>query len=343
MTGGSHVLVYSEAFSMHTPPRGSNHLESPYRLSRAIRAIRRSGLLDSKWVKLRPRLGDLSVFKTVHSPEYLDDLKAEIDSALDSYFIDSDTYISAGTMAALQALAGSIVEAEKLLESTPVKSIIILSRPPSHHAGFSGPGLSAPSLGSCLVNATAALALNLASRGLNVVVVDFDLGHGNGTQEILRALSGSIPFIDIHQDYRKTFPWTGGPQDSGENTLNINLPENAGDDIFLTIVAGLESLLEELSPDVVVASAGFGLYDSDSHLTLTRLTEASFYRLGEVLSKYRTVAVMELGFSSGIENGLPAFMAGLSGISYRTSKATSSSSSVWSEFEELNRDSIDFV
>ena len=318
-------------------------MEEPRRVVRALKALEATGVAGG-WRRERPGQQSLRFFERVHDPLYIQGLLSELEVALDSYFVDSDTYISPGTQGALEALAGAAVLAVDLLVKGSAERVFILGRPPGHHAGVNGPGLGAPSLGGCLVNTAAAIAVELARHG-SVAVIDFDLAHGNGTEEILQALRPDGVFmVDVHQDYRKTFPWTGSPGEGAEaGVLNVNLPEGAGDDIMEAFIEGLEDLLDEASPDFVVASAGFGLYQGDSPLTLTRLTSRSFHRLGKALSRWRLVGVLELGFTRGLERGLPAFLAGLQGLGDPVGdEATESGEEAWRVFEELNREVADF-
>ncbi len=341
MSGG--VLVVSEWFHAHVPPRKSGHLEEPGRLRRALRALESFGVAGG-WRREKPGQQSIRYFERVHDPLYIQGLLSELEVALDSYFIDSDTYVSPGTQGALEALAGSALLSVELVSGGAAQRVFILGRPPGHHVGVNGPGLGAPSLGGCLVNTAAAVAVDLSRHG-SVAIVDFDLHHGNGSQEVLQALRpGNVFMIDVHQDYRKTFPWTGSPGEGAEaGVLNINLPEGAGDDVMEAVIEGVAGLLEEASPDYVVVSAGFGLYKGDSPLTLTRLTSRSFHGLGRLLSRWATVAVLELGFRDGLERGLPAFVAGLQGVEDPVGdEASSSGEDVWSEFEKLNKDVAEF-
>ncbi|BAN90285.1 deacetylase [Aeropyrum camini SY1 = JCM 12091] len=327
---------------MHIPPRGSGHLEEPRRLDRAVAAIKRSGLLG-RLEKVEPGFGSLRVFEEVHDPLYIRGLLSELEASLDSYFIDSDTYISPGTQAALEALASAVEEAsEHVVEGGKA---LVLGRPPGHHAGVAGPGLGAPSLGGSLVNAAAAIAYRLAKRGLKVLIVDFDANHGNGTQEILQALpmGERIFHLDIHQDWRKSFPWTGEPGVTGDGAaLNIVLPEGSGDDIMLALLEGLEPMIRDSAPDALVASMGFDGYTGDSPLTLTKLTANTYYSLGRLASGYPVAAVLETGFGRGLEQGLPAFVAGLLGLGNPAGEeATESSVEVWREFLELNKEVVE--
>ncbi len=336
------LVYYSNAFRLHYPPRDSGHLEAPIRLWRATKGVRDHGL-EGYLEFIDPGSRGLGVYKSIHDAMYLAELDSEIQAGMDSYFIDADTYISPGTGAALEALAASAVNAvEKVRQG--VGTIVILGRPPGHHAGVAGPGLGAPSLGGCLLNTAALVAYKLAEAGYRVAIVDFDLNHGNGTEEILQALKPErIVMIDIHQDWRETFPWIGEPGTHGDApVLNVNLPKGSGDDIGTAVMAGVRGLLESLNPDAIVVSAGFDGYMGDSPLTKVKLGSPTFHSAGKAVSKWPVVAVLETGFTAGLERGLPAFIAGLLGIPDPVGdRATTSSDHIWAEFEEINKDVIE--
>lgn len=320
-------------------------MESPERFDKLRRSLKPLAVRNG-WTLIEPEAARLKFYEAAHDPMYIAGLLSELEAALDSYFIDSDTYISPGTQAALEALSWSAHHALEAAEKGELQAAFIAGRPPGHHAGVSGPGLGAPSLGACLLNTAASLALKASSRGLKVVLVDFDLNHGNGSQEIVEAFGRENLFlIDVHQDWRTTFPWTGEPGvAAGGHALNIVVPGNSGDDIILSIVDGVEALVDELEPDLVIVSAGFDFYKGDSHLTLTRTTSRFFHRIGLLVSKYPSISVLETGFSAGLERGAPAYLAGLSGSSDPIGdRETRSSENVWREFEELNKNIVEFV
>ncbi|MCE4602046.1 MAG: histone deacetylase family protein [Desulfurococcales archaeon] len=324
-------LVWHMYFKMHEPPRGSGHPESPVRLELLSRGLKSYGLWGVV-ERVSPRLGDVGLFRRVHDSLYIDELVSELEIVLDTFFIDPDTYVSPGTMQAIQALAGAVLASLDLVDSG---SVFIAGRPPGHHAGVAGPGLGALTQGFCLVNTAALLADMLAGRG-RVAVLDFDVHHGNGTQEILLERP-SILHVDLHQDYRTIYPWTGDPGlRGGGNLVNINLPPGAGDDVYMDALGVVEEVLEEWGPEYLVVSAGFDAYRGDNSFAGLRLSSASFHRLGRLASRYRVVAVLEGGYGAGLERGAPAFIAGLLGRDDPVEdEATSSGGDVWSRWEAV--------
>ena len=337
------LLYYAHEFKLHVPPKGSGHIEAPRRLDEALAGLRETGVA-SLYRRSRPRPRGLDVFTDVHDPVYIKGLLSEVEVALDSYFIDNETYVGPGTQAALEALAGAAAEAVDAVSSAGGQAFV-LSRPPGHHAGVSGPGLGAPSLGACLVNAAALAAVRLARRGLRVVLLDFDLAHGNGSQEIVQTFNPQgLVMLDIHQDWRRTFPWTGEPGVAGEgNVVNVNLPEGSGDDVAEAVMEGVAGLIDDIAPDVVVVSAGFGAYRGDSPLTLLNVTSSTFHTAGSTLRRRPLVAFLEGGYGAGLRRGLPSFLAGLAGEPDPVAdEPTGSPPEVWEEFEKLNRDVVEY-
>ena len=301
-------LLYHQYFKMHQPPRGSNHPERPERLDTLRKALREYGL-DGMVERVTPKLGDLRVFEEVHSLAYVLDIIGDLESALDTFFLDPDTYISPGTEQALKALAGSVIEALDLVEED---SVFIAGRPPGHHAGRDGQAMGAITQGFCIFNTAALLAVRLSRKG-KTVVLDFDVHHGNGTQEILLD-HPAIVHVDLHQDYRTIYPWTGPPALRGKGNLyNINLPPGSGDDVYQEALEFAASIIEAAQPDYLVVSAGFDSYNNDNTFSNLRATSSTFHKLGELARRYKTVAVLEGGYGKGLERGLPAFIAGLAG------------------------------
>lgn len=273
-----------------------------------------------------------SVYGAIHSPEYIERILGEASSGSVS-FIDPDTYVSEGTLRALERLAGAVVEAMEYVERGETY-ILILGRPPGHHAGVRGAALGAATLGFCIFNTAAALAVG-ASRMGRVAVLDFDLHHGNGTQEIL--WDTSILHVDIHQDPRTIYPGTGYPWEKGlnGNLVNILLPPSAGDDIFMDAVGKGFERITEYDPDYLVVSAGFDAYYND--FGSMRVTEEGYKYLASRIKGLRVpvVAVLEGGYSSGLSRGLPAFAAGLAGAAAGYPH-TLSSDSLWEAYRGIN-------
>ena len=331
--------LYSPLVKLHIPPRGSGHAEEPGRVDRFLKVLRSfSGSFDI----IDPGPGRLEFFSKVHDNMYLEELKSECEAALDSYFIDSDTYLSPGTLHALEALAGygRFIVGELAGGGGP---IVAVSRPPGHNAGVAGPGLGAPSLAGSLVNLAAAVAASLAERGFRVLILDVGLSHGNGTQEIIQALGlEGVYMVDVHQDWRVTPPWTGEPGYTGDGrAVNINLPRGSGDDIFMAVADSIEELMRELKPDTTIASIGFDLYRKDTPFTYTNITEATYHRIGSIIARLKAAVILEGGYREGLEKGSKAMLKAMLNPEAKPSEPTRSSEKTWREFEELHKDLIE--
>lgn len=274
------------------------------------------------------------VYGTVHSQEYIREIYEAAYSSKTPIFIDPDTYVSRGTIKALNRLAGAITHAVDLALSG-VRYTFLLGRPPGHHAGRNGIALGAPTLGFCIFNTVAVIATLLARRG-KVAVLDFDLHHGNGTQEIL--WNTGILHVDIHQDPATIYPGTGFPWQRGRNgnLVNILLPPGAGDDIFMDAVNLPLERIAQYDPDYMVVSAGFDSYYND--FTRMRVTWNSYNYLASRIRSLGipVIASLEGGYSVGLSRGLPAFIKGFITPLESAGESTSSSKYLWSRYMELN-------
>lgn len=249
-------------------------------------------------------------------------------------FIDPDTYVSPGTPRALDRLAGAVEEAVIQLQMNE-GPVFILGRPPGHHAGRKGPALGAPTLGFCIFN-TSALVATLLSRQGRTAVLDFDLHHGNGTQEIL--WDASILHVDIHQDPSTIYPGTGYPWQRGahNNLVNILLPPGSGDDIFMDAVSKAFERIRGYDPEYLVVSAGFDAFLGD--FAYMRITEAGYGYIAEMLKSLEAgiVVVLEGGYTQGLSRGLPSFTVALLQGEHRPGPHTISEESLWYTYRRIN-------
>jgi acetoin utilization deacetylase AcuC-like enzyme len=306
------VLIYSENFKKHDP-RPFPHPENPERLNRMLEGLKKYSILRNL-KPLNPPLEDPRIFLEVHSKEYLDyilTVRKRVE------WIDPDTYVSPGTLDALKALSGAAYMISEGIESW--NYIIILPRPPGHHAGVNGRALGAPTQGFCIFNISALIAQLLSKKGYKIAILDFDAHHGNGTQEIFYR-RGDILHVDIHQDSSTIYPGTGFPHQSGEGggegtKININLPPRSGDDIFTNASEKALEFVRLHDPDVLIVDAGFDGYVNDNYMVSLKITSSSFNLLGKKLRKLgvKVVAIIEGGYGEGLSKGLPSFASGLLG------------------------------
>jgi acetoin utilization deacetylase AcuC-like enzyme len=307
------LLLYHEDFKKHTPHPYS-HPESPARLERALGGLERFRVGAARIEE--PPKGDPGVYAAVHSPTYLKSVLSM--GGYGVTWLDADTYVSPGTREAVERLAGAAVRAVE--EASRGGVAFILGRPPGHHAGVAGRALGAPTSGFCIVNTSALVARMLArDHGEPVVVFDFDLHHGNGTQEIFWD-DPTVVHIDVHQDPATIYPGVGFPEDVGSGKgrgtkVNITTPPWAGDDIYMHALGVVEDMVREVSPRFIVFSAGFDAYRGDNDFTVMHVGSRFYWEAARRLARLArgVVAVLEGGYGSGLERGLPAFAAGLAG------------------------------
>lgn len=240
----------------------------------------------------------------VHEPAYVEDL---LRHAGQSGFFDADTYYSEGSIsAALGAAGGAITLIEALWRRGG--RALALPRPPGHHAR---PGAA---MGFCLVNHVAlAAARALALGAERVAIVDWDVHHGNGTEEIFYD-DPRVLYVSLHE--RPLYPGTGALTDvgSGEGRgFTVNVPLSAGADnavyaeAFRRIV---EPVLAEFRPEVLLVSAGFDAHQRDplAHMGLDHRAYADMTRrLLGVAPGVPFAVFLEGGYDlTGLETSLAA-------------------------------------
>ena len=268
--------VYSDPASERHVNRMA-HVEAPERFPAALAGVEeaeRAGV-PVEWRPCQPAPDD--ALKAVHAPHYLDHLKKL--SAEGGGYIDLDTALnSASWEAATLASAAAIGAVESALSGTAAFAI---ARPPGHHAGRDY------GMGFCLLNNAAIAAKHTRSQGVSrIAILDWDVHHGNGTQDIFYANS-EVLYLSVHQS--PFYPGTGDGREVGEGrgqgfTVNVPLPARSGEDTYAAAFAGVfVPVLRELRPELIIVSAGYDAHAADL-IGGMRLEAASFGRFAAELA-----------------------------------------------------------
>jgi acetoin utilization deacetylase AcuC-like enzyme len=241
------LLVDDRRFELHTPL--GHHPERPERLVAAREAL---GHVRARFDTVAGRPATDDEILRVHRSEYLEKL-----STLRGQrgYLDPDTYFSPDTVDVARLAAGSLVAMVGALVAGPVSKGVALLRPPGHHARPGG------AMGFCLLNSVAIAAAHARSLGLaRVAVVDWDVHHGNGTQEMFWRDPGVV-YVSTHQF--PFYPGTGDVDEVGEDegegfTVNIPLGAGAGDAAYAAAFRRIViPVLTQYAPELVLVSAGF--------------------------------------------------------------------------------------
>ncbi|HWQ83247.1 MAG TPA: histone deacetylase [Anaerolineales bacterium] len=272
-------LVYFDPIG-HEAHYAAGHPERPERIEAIRQGLQSQGLWEP-YPHLAPRQIPREILEKVHTPQYLRQLE---NACWGGEWLDMDTYTSpASWVLALNAAGGALAVAETVWQSQAWRGFA-LARPPGHHA------CSDRGMGFCLLNnvAIAAEGLIQAQGARRLAIVDLDLHHGNGTQEIFYERS-DVFYISTHQT--PLFPGSGAIEEMGFRagqgfTANLPLPPGAGDSAFS---AGMEHfilpLLEKYHPEALLVSIGFDVHWRDP-LGSLQLSAEGQYRLIRSLTQF---------------------------------------------------------
>jgi len=215
----------------------------------------------------------------VHSERYIEAIESAASSG--GAQLDLDTAVSEGSFLAALHAAGGAVQLVQLLLEGRAPTGFSSHRPPGHHA------LKARAMGFCLFNSVAVAAQAAISDGglERVMVLDWDVHHGNGTNDIFHS-SRNVLFVSIHQS--PLYPGTGAAADVGHGagegfTVNLPVAPGSGDELFGSLVEGvLVPLAGAFEPQLILISAGYDAHREDP-LAGCEVTEAGFASMTRAL------------------------------------------------------------
>jgi acetoin utilization deacetylase AcuC-like enzyme len=305
------LFVSQRNFESHVTPPG--HPERPDRI-RAIEEALSERAFPGLWRKDAPA-GDLGLADLVHAPRYLEALAATRPAEGMSP-IDEDTFISAGSLDACATALGGGLAALEAVALGEVDNAFVAARPPGHHAERERP------MGFCLINSIAIVAREAQRKygAERVAIVDFDVHHGNGTQDIFYD-DPTVFYGSTHQ--MPLFPGTGAASETGVgNICNAPLPSRSGKDEMRAAYEGIIlPALEAFGPDFLLISAGFDADFRDPLAQLNWRPEDFAWvtgRLMEVAGRRcggRIVSMLEGGYDrQGLATGAAAHVSTLMGL-----------------------------
>ncbi|MBI3395246.1 MAG: histone deacetylase [Spirochaetia bacterium] len=278
-----------DLFLQHDTGRG--HPETAARLV-AIRERLERASYFGKFIKLSKRIASTEDLARIHTTQHIETIQRICRE--DGGFLDMDTPVSPRSFDAALLAAGAGLAAADKIRAGDIDRALLLVRPPGHHSRRSRP------MGFCLFNNIAVAARYLQTIGYaKIAIVDFDVHHGNGTEESFYS-DPSVLFISLHQ--YPFYPGTGAAADIGTGagagfTLNLPMAARSGDAEYRTAFA--ESVIPKLhafAPDFLLISAGFDAHEADplaqinlkttsyEWMTRTLVDEASRLCGGRVIS-----------------------------------------------------------
>jgi acetoin utilization deacetylase AcuC-like enzyme len=293
----------------------AGHPERPERLSGFVE---RDLFAGYEWLTaLDPLEPSQELLLQVHHHGYLSALERAQMSA-PGLLDGGDTYFAEGSLAAARRSLGGALAATQATLERPGSTGFSLSRPPGHHATAN------QALGFCLLNNVAVACRYAQSNGIKrVLVIDFDVHHGNGTQDIFEE-DPDIFYLSTHQ--RGIFPGTGHLEEVGRNhghgtVFNVPLPAFTSGEGYLDLFQEiLPPILGRAAPELILVSAGYDAHWADPLANL-QLDEHTFYRLGRLLQSAaaehaggRLAFVLEGGYNpEALYNSVLATWHGLQG------------------------------
>jgi acetoin utilization deacetylase AcuC-like enzyme len=291
-------FVYDEVYLRHHT--GAGHPERPERLTAIVERLKQKGLL-ARLISLKPAAASTQWLTTVHTPEYVERVKRSCREGI-GYVDTRDAPASADSYEVALAAVGGVQCAIDAVMAGKIDNAFCAIRPPGHHA------LKDRAMGFCFFN-NVAIAARYIQRHYNlpkVLIVDWDVHHGNGTQAAFYD-DPTVFYFSVHQS--PFYPGTGGAAETGRGkglgcTCNVPLPAGSGDAEYRrAFQERLEPAAAAFKPDFVLISAGFDAAQGDllGQMKVTPQGYAELTRIvKDIASRYsqgRLVSVLEGGYN----------------------------------------------
>ncbi len=274
-------IIYSPAFLRHS--LGESHPECPARLEAVLKSLEKV-----KHEMIEPGEASEEDLLLVHTKEHLKNLEKY--SALQMSF--PDNVFSKETYSIARLAAGAALEAAMLSKKDFSFALV---RPPGHHAGKNS------FAGFCYINniAYAVRKMQKLGKAKKALIVDFDLHHGNGTQDIFKD-DPSVFYLSLNQDPSFTYPGTGFESENNSHIRNVVIHKDATENEYIqAFESSLKAAFEWHRPDIIAVSAGFDTFGLDQIGSKIRIFNSSAYNeLGNAIRKcgVQTFAALEGGY-----------------------------------------------
>ncbi len=274
---GKTGLIYHPAYLEHD--MGAGHPESPNRLRAIMQQLEESGTM-ARLTKIEPRKAEDEWIMQVHTPGYVASLNRHAPTS-GRVSLDPDTSMSPGSLHAAYLAAGGALAGVDAIMNGQVDHVFCAVRPPGHHAE------AGRAMGFCLFNNVAIAARYVQKTyGLSrVLIVDWDVHHGNGTQHSFDD-DPSVLFFSTHQ--YPHYPGTGRVTERGKGagegfTINVPMEAGEGDEEYRSVFhKALVPAADAFKPEFVIISAGFDAHRDDP-LASMGLTEAGYADLTNIV------------------------------------------------------------
>ena len=271
---------------------GQDHPERADRVSVVIENLKK----NKKLIWKKPLEFDTKYLKIAHKSDYIDHVENSFPKK-GLHFLDGDTIVSPGSRQASSDAVASIITAIDCVQNKEFKNVFCPVRPPGHHAEKD------KAMGFCIYNNVAVGAHYLIEKyKLNkIAIIDFDVHHGNGTQDIFYD-NEKVLYISTHQ--YPFYPGTGANNEKGKhgNILNIPLPAGTNSEEYMNAYENVLKKLKEFKPEFLLFSAGFDAHQDDP-LAQFKLKSKDFYditkRTLKVINKSinnKVVSILEGGY-----------------------------------------------
>tara|TARA_B100000965_G_C19582320_1_gene754166 strand:- start:682 stop:1611 length:930 start_codon:yes stop_codon:yes gene_type:complete len=285
-------LITSNTYQNHET--GDGHPEKIDRVTAVIENFKK--INDKNLIWKKPVKFDKSLLEITHNPNYINFVEKSFPKKGLS-FLDGDTIISPGSKDATMDAVGSVIAAIDGVQKRDFKNAFCAVRPPGHHAEKN------KAMGFCIYNNIAVGAHYLIEKyKLNkIAIIDFDVHHGNGTQDIFFN-NDKVLYISTHQF--PFYPGSGTEKEKGKNgnILNIPLPAGTSSEEYLNAYEFVLKKLKEFKPEFILFSAGFDAHKDDP-LAQFELESKDFYtltkrtlELSKLYCEGKVVSILEGGY-----------------------------------------------